>query len=114
MPSSTASLPVPIASSEVQAFAEEQGVMEYLPGVLALARRIFPVWPIKVFLEDDPEIANDWHIIFEVQVPDDATAESLVALDQRWLQETSTECPSTHIGVTQPLGVAYSGWRGKP
>ncbi len=97
MSSTTTALPLPDVSADVRTFAEEQGVAAYLPAMLATTRRIFPTWPIKVFLEDDPEIANDWHIIFEVQVPDDATAETLFALHQQWTQETFDDCPSTHI-----------------
>lgn len=99
MSAPTTVLPLPEVSPDVRAFAEEQGVAEYLPAMLATTRRIFPMWPIKVFLEDDPEIANDWHIIFEVQVPEDAAAETLLTLHQQWIRETSADCPSTHICI---------------
>jgi hypothetical protein len=105
MPSSTTILPVPVAPPDVLAFAEEQGVTEYLPAVLALARRIFPIWPIKVFLEDDPEIANDWHIIVEVQLPHDAAVDTLFASHQQWSREIFQHCPSTHVCVFR-LGMA--------
>jgi hypothetical protein len=98
-------LPLPDVSPDVRTFAEEQGVAAYLPAMLAVTRRIFPTWPIKVFLEDDPEIANDWHIIFEVQVPEDATGETIFALDQQWVQESFEHCPSTHICIFR-LGMA--------
>ena len=97
MSSPTTTLPLPDVSPDVQAFAEKEGVAPYLPAVVAMTRRIFPTWPIKVFLEDDPEIANDWHIILEVQVPEEATADTLVAAHDKWIGETAQVCPSTHI-----------------
>ncbi len=97
MSSTTTSLPVPVAPPDVLAFADEQGVRAYLPAVLEMTRRIFPTWPIKVFLEEDAEIANDWHIILEAQVPEDATAEKLFDLDQQWGAEIFEHCPSTHV-----------------
>ena len=97
MPSSIASMPVPVAPPDVLGFAKEQGVLAYLPAMLEVTHRVFPTWPIKVFLEDDPEIANDWHIILEVQVPEEATADTLVAAHDKWIGETAQVCPSTHI-----------------
>jgi hypothetical protein len=93
------SLPLPCVSPDVLTFAEEQGVSAYLPTLLALAQRIFPTWPIKVFLEDDPEIADDWHIILEVQVPDDADAKTLFALHKQWTKGLFQNCPATHVCV---------------
>jgi hypothetical protein len=105
MSSLVTSLPLPEVSPEIQTFAEEQGVAAYLPAVLALTRRIFPNWPIKVLLEDDPEIANDWHIVLEVQVPEHAAAETLLALDEQWVEKIFTCCPSTHVCIFR-LGMA--------
>lgn len=97
MASLTTTLPLPEVSPEVYAFAEKAGVADYLPAVLAMTRRIFPTWPIRVFLEDDPEIADDWHIVLEVQTPEQATAEELFAMDQQWVEEIFACCPSTHV-----------------
>ena len=92
-------LPSSVVSPEVWAFAEQQGVAAYLPAVLAMTQRIFPAWPLKVFLEDDPEIANDWHIILEVQVPEDATADAVAERHWQWCGEIFQHCPSTHVCV---------------
>ena len=99
MSAPTTVLPLPDVSPDVLAFAKEQGVAAYLPAVLGMTRRIFPTWPIKVFLEDDPEIADDWHIILDVQVPEDAEVESLLALRGQWVREIFEYCPSTHVCV---------------
>ena len=93
------SLPLPCVPADVLTFAEEQGVSAYLPSVLSLAHAIFPTWPIKVFLEGDPEIAHDWHIILEIQVPDDADAESLFALHKQWTKGLFQSCPAIHVCV---------------
>lgn len=99
MSSTTTSLPLPVVPPDVLTFAEKEGVAEYLPAVLAMTRRIFPTWPITVLLEGDPEIANDWHIVLEVQVPDDVTAETLFGLDQQWVEQIFEHCPSTHVCI---------------
>ena len=99
MVSTTTTLPVPVASPDVLAFAKEQGVLAYLPAMLEATRRVFPAWPIKVFLEEDHEIANDWYIVLEVQVPEDATVDHLVACQQHWSSGIFQVCPSTHVHV---------------
>ncbi len=68
-------------SPEVLAFAEEQGVADYLPAVAEMTRRLFPNYPLTVQLEDDPEIANDRHIVMVVQAKN---LEVPRALDATW------------------------------
>jgi hypothetical protein len=61
--------PHPTVSPDVLAFAREQGVEQYVPAVIELTRRLYPTATrFDVFLEDDPEIANDRHIILELDV----------------------------------------------
>jgi hypothetical protein len=98
MSSTSVSLPLPPVSGEVSAFADKQGVAPYLPAVLEMTRRIFPTAPITVLLEDDPEIANDWHIVFEVETTG-ITAEQLIAARRQWIREIFQHCPSTHVCV---------------
>lgn len=98
--SSTATiLPLPVVHPQVLSFAEEQGVVAYLPAVLAMTRRIFPTWPIKVLLEGDPEIANDWHIVLEVETPEDVDVDRAVDAHWQWGGEIFEHCPSTHVCV---------------
>jgi hypothetical protein len=105
--SSTTTLPVPVAPPDVLAFAAEQGVTEYLPAVSAMTRRIFPIAPMKVFLEEDPEIANDRHIVLKVPVARDTSVEDLVAFHRQWSSEIFQHCPATHVCVFS-LGVTPS------
>jgi hypothetical protein len=99
MSSTTTVLPLPDVSPDVLDLAEKEGVAAYLPAVLAMTRRIFPTWPIKVFLEDDPEIASDWHIVLEVQLPDQVNVDRAVEAHWQWSREIFEHCPSTHVCV---------------
>ena len=41
----------------------------YLPAVLAMTQRLFPdARRLALLVEDDPEIANDRHLVIEVDV----------------------------------------------
>ena len=98
MSATTDPLPLPAVPPEVQAFAEEQGVTPYLPAVLEMTRRIFPQAPLTVLVEDDPEIANDRHIVLEVALTS-RDVDPLFAARQRWVNEVFEHCPSTHLCV---------------
>jgi hypothetical protein len=98
MASTTVPLPLPAVSSEVQAFAEHEGVTAYLPAVLEMTRRIFPTVPMQVIVEDDPEIANDRHIVIEVAVPD-WEVDLLYNAHREWVRSLIQICPSTHTCV---------------
>ncbi len=75
--------PHPTVPAEVWAFAWEQGVEQYLPALIELARQTYPgATRFDIFTEDDPEIANDRHIVFELDVP--LSVEQALEADQRW------------------------------
>jgi hypothetical protein len=98
MSSTTTPLPPPAVPPEVEAFASEQGVTAYLPAVLAMTRRIFPSAPMKVLVEDDPEIANDRHIVVEVELAN-MPAEQMAEAQWAWCGEIFRHCPPTHVHV---------------
>ncbi len=84
---------------EVLAFAEEQGVSAYLPAVLAMTQRLFPdARRMAVLVEDDPEIANDRHIVLEVDVCGLDPA-GYVEVDWRWGRELFQICPAPVVCV---------------
>ena len=57
-------------SPDLIAFAEENGVGDSLSPLLEMTRRIFPTARrIDVYLEEDPEIANERYIVYDVAVP---------------------------------------------
>lgn len=75
--------PQPVIPPGVVAFAREQGVEKYLPELIEWARQVYPsATRFDVFTEDDPEIANDRHIVFELDVPLDV--EQALEADRRW------------------------------
>jgi hypothetical protein len=79
---------------EVLTFAVEQGVSAYLPAVLKMTREIFQGATIRVELEDDPEIANDWHIVLMVCAKGMDVAQGLEA-SGRWHGGLLECCPTT-------------------
>ena len=75
--------PQPTVPAEVIAFARERGVEQYLPRLIELTRQVYPgATRFEVFTEDDPEIANDRHIVFELDAP--LTVEQALEADRRW------------------------------
>lgn len=84
MRTQTASVaPHPHVAPEVAVFAREQGVENYLPELIELARQVYgSATRFEVFTEEDPEIANDRHIVFELDVPLDV--EQALEADRHW------------------------------
>lgn len=94
---------LPDVPPEVRAFAAEQGVAEYLPAVVEMTQRIFAgARRVVVFTEGDPEIANDWHIVFEVEVPWDVPRS--LAAERQWVRGLFESCP-VPLGHVFRLGV---------
>ncbi len=90
--------PHPLVPSEVITFAREQGVEQYLAGLIALAKQVYPsATRFEVFTEDDPEIANDRHIVFELDVPLDV--EQALEADRRWEEGLFRICPAPLVCV---------------
>ncbi len=56
--------------TDVLEFAAQNQVVDYLDPLREATRRLFPTASsLRVSLECDPEIRDDWHIVFEVHVP---------------------------------------------
>ena len=88
----------PALPAEVSAFADEQGVAAYLPAVLERTRRVFPAARrLAVLVADDPEIPDDRHIVFEVDVP--LTVPEALAAERRWSEELFQICPAPLVCV---------------
>jgi hypothetical protein len=83
---------------EVAAFAAGQGVSEHLPAVIEMTRRVFPGSALRVVLEDDPEIPNDWHIVILGRFHD-ATVEEAVERRWRWHGGLFECCPAPLASV---------------
>jgi len=85
-------------SAAVQAFAAEQGVASILPCVLEMTRRVFPIATLRVVLDEDPEIADDRHIVIAVKDKDASVSEGLEAR-YRWHRELFACCPAPLVCV---------------
>ena len=88
----------PAVAPEVLSFAAEQQVLPFFEPVLGLTRRIFPARPITVGVEEDPEIANERHILIDV----DATgldSDQMFQSQELWFQDIFKHCPATHVCV---------------
>lgn len=103
----TTTLPLPAISPEVRAFAVEKGVEQYLSNVAGLARRLFPVSATHIHVEGDPELSDNWEIVFEINADGLSEAEQL-CLRQQWTRELFQECPATHVHLFC-LSLRHSG-----
>ena len=84
----------PSRLAEVLPFARKHGVDAYLYPVEKMTRRIFPdATRISLFIEEDPEVANDAHLVFEVVVPD-LEPDQYVEAKWRWSQGLFEVCPA--------------------
>jgi hypothetical protein len=83
---------------EVLTFAAEQGVAAYLPAVVQMTRQLFPHSPLTVQVEDDPEIANDRHIVLIVTDIGLEVSEAFETLWQ-WQRELFARCPAPLVCI---------------
>jgi len=83
---------------EVTAFAVEHGVAAYLPTMLETTQRLFPnAHRLAVRVTEDPEIANDRHLVFEVDVPLDVPRAQ--SAQRRWNEALFACCPAPLVCV---------------
>jgi hypothetical protein len=79
--------------ADVLALAAQLGVSASLDPLLEATRRIYPTArSIQVRAEQDPEIANDRYIVFEVCVPQEDISDYHQA-QRRWTEELFRICP---------------------
>src|SRR5437016_2736191 len=78
--------------SDVLAFAEQQGVAGVLEPLRQATLRLFPTGNLKVTLELDPEIRDEWYLVFEVRVPE-ADVPDFVQAVYAWDAELYPLCP---------------------
>jgi hypothetical protein len=73
--------------ADLLAFAAQHQVQACLDPLLQVTRQLFPTArSLEVFLEADPEIRDDWHIVFDVRVPAPDIPDYLAA-QHRWIDE---------------------------
>jgi hypothetical protein len=84
---------------DVLEFASKVNVQDYLEPLLEATRRVLPTArQIKVSLECDQEIANDWHIDFDVEVPA-RDVPNFVEAAHQWNREAFAICPAPLVCI---------------
>ncbi len=85
--------------ADVVTFAAANGVADYLNPLWETIHRIFPTarW-VKVEIDDDPEIRDDRHILFEVKIPDVGVEGARRGRDA-WYKELFRVCPAPLVCV---------------
>ncbi len=77
-------------------FAANHQVTHLTAELQQVLERLFPTAiSMSVSLELDPEIHDDWHIVFEVRVPR-ADVPEYGAAKRRWHEEMFRVCPVQH------------------
>lgn len=79
---------------DVLEFAGQHNVRTYLEPLLLATRQLFSTARgVKVSLEADPEIRDDWHIVFDVQVPHQDVP-NYVDAQHQWILALYSICPA--------------------
>ena len=79
---------------DVLRFAAKNRVDAYLEPLLEATRELFPTMDsLRVFMEDDPEIRDDWHIVFEAWVPSKDVPD-YVHTKRHWTEALIRICPA--------------------
>lgn len=89
-----------LVPQDVLDFAVKEGVTDYLPAVLEMTRRVFSTITPRLQVEDDPEIANDRHIVILVEVKEkDINVPKAMELTARWNEGLFANCPAPLVYV---------------
>jgi len=105
MSPTTASPSLPAEPLDVLEFATEQALVPYLRPLLFMTRCIFPDEPIRLRLEEDPEIANLRTIVIEVDVTDWTVEDRLLLRSSGAGRETAPVAEMIVPGPVQAIGV---------
>jgi hypothetical protein len=85
--------------AEVVAFARANRVEHCLQPLLEATQRIFPTaHSVKVEIDDDPEIRDDRHILYYVQVAGLSLTESRAAA-RKWNDESFRICSAPLVSI---------------
>ena len=90
--------PSGIFTGNVLPLATEQGVAPYLDAVLEMTQRAFPSARVSVRVDEDPEIADDRHIVVSVAARNMGVSEALENR-YRWHRELFACCPAPLVSV---------------
>jgi len=80
--------------SDVSQFALKREIQHYLTALRDALEQLFPsATNLSVTLEEDPEIRDDWHIVFYVEAPRSDIPNYVEAL-HRWHDALFRICPA--------------------
>jgi hypothetical protein len=80
-------------SPEVLQFAQEAGVADFLDPMMEATRELFPTARApRVKVEADPEIVDDRHIVWEIEMPFMGASDYLTA-QKLWIKALCRVCP---------------------
>ena len=80
--------------ADVLDFAAKHDVAAYLDPLLQATQRLFPTARrLKVSVEADPEIRDDWHIVFDIEVPHQDVPD-YVDTQHKWIRALCAICPA--------------------
>ncbi|MBY0524194.1 MAG: hypothetical protein K2R98_12390 [Gemmataceae bacterium] len=80
--------------ADVLALATRHQAQDCLGPLREALLRLYPnAHNVRVFLEDDPEIRDDWHVVFEAFVPAADLSDYLTAT-RPWYRELACICPA--------------------
>jgi len=83
---------------DVATLAAKLGVTQYLQPVDEMTRRVYSGSPVTVRVDEDPEIPEDRHILFEADVTG-WDVPQMVEAQNRWAEGIFDCCPATHVWV---------------
>jgi hypothetical protein len=94
--------------ADVLEFAARNQVQSYLDPLLESIQRLFPTAvSLRVFLDLDPELRDEWHIVFDVRVPANDVP-NFVAAMHRWNDESFRICPAPLVCIFRLLLILVS------
>jgi hypothetical protein len=93
MSAALATVPRPAVPPDVEAFAAERGIDQYLEAAIDLARQAFPSSALSVSLGQDAEDEAHRYIALDVETAD-LTADELLAGQTVWSAGLGRVCPS--------------------
>src|SRR5947209_18817991 len=96
MTTATEAVTLPDVPIDVVEFAEKQRATRHIRPVLMAAHEAFRGAPLRLFLEADPEIADDYRIVVGVDVTG-WTADQLAESYDRWAEGVLQSCPANEV-----------------
>jgi hypothetical protein len=94
--------------ADVVEFAARNQVQSSLDPLLESIQRLFPTAvSLRAYLDLDPELLDEWHIVFDVRVPV-ADVPNFVEAVNRWNRESFGICPAPLVCIFRLLLILVS------